>query len=181
MALFEGARPYACALLRAGQTRGVEEMARLVLCAQTILEASQRPSVKRFWAMFHQRLKCDMTDFIEIFAAKSQIFASFLRLVIRNKRLFALEDMMHIFLDLIRRSQGVLNVTVSSVQPLEKSFEGHLIQTLESLLHKKVQPTFRLVPNLLGGFTVETADGFKIDASLQSKLNTLRKQVFYGY
>jgi F-type H+-transporting ATPase subunit delta len=113
---------------------------------------------------------------IEKLAARigvSKIIRNFLFVMVDNQRTSLLPDILKAFHEVIRQRQGVAEATVSSAGSLNDAQKTQLLETLERLTGKKIQATYALDPELLGGAVVRIGDTI-YDGSLRSRLNELR-------
>lgn len=99
--------------------------------------------------------------------------ANFLKLIAKNGRLFAVEDMIKAFRALVARSRGEVEAEVTSAVALDDAQTAELKATLKAAVGKDVQLTSRIDPSLLGGLVVKLGSRM-IDSSLRTKLAGLR-------
>ena len=100
--------------------------------------------------------------------------ANFLKLIAKNRRLFALPDMIKAFRALVARHRGQTSAQVISAAKLEDGQVRALQSTLKAALEKDVQLEQRVDPTLLGGLVVKVGSRM-IDTSLRTKLNSLKQ------
>jgi F-type H+-transporting ATPase subunit delta len=103
----------------------------------------------------------------------SGLTANFLNLLARNRRLFAVSDMIKSFRALLSRERGEVNADVASAHPLSEGQLQQLSDTLRTSIGKNVRIDTRVDPNLLGGLVVKIGSRM-IDSSLRTKLNNLK-------
>jgi F-type H+-transporting ATPase subunit delta len=106
-------------------------------------------------------------------AGISGLLANFLRLITRNRRLFAVSDMLRNFRALLARERGEVSADVASAHPLSSDQLNALKDALRAQIGKDVQVNTRVDPNLLGGLVVKVGSRM-IDSSLRTKLNNLK-------
>lgn len=99
--------------------------------------------------------------------------ANFFSLIARNRRLFAVADMLKGFRMLAAQFRGEVNADVTSAHPLTEGQRNQLIDTLKASIGKNVQINTRVDPNLLGGLVVKIGSKM-IDSSLRTKLSNLK-------
>ncbi len=99
--------------------------------------------------------------------------ANFIQLIARNRRLFALADMLGAFRALAARERGEVTADVASAHPLTPEQMQLLSDTLRTSIGKNVRIDTRVDPNLLGGLVVKVGSRM-IDSSLRTKLNNLK-------
>jgi F-type H+-transporting ATPase subunit delta len=103
----------------------------------------------------------------------SNLTANFLKVIARNRRLFAVADMLKNFRALLARERGEVSADVASAHPLSAEQMNALKDTLKAQMGKDVQINTRVDPNLLGGLVVKVGSRM-IDSSLRTKLNNLK-------
>jgi F-type H+-transporting ATPase subunit delta len=101
------------------------------------------------------------------------IVGNFVNLIVRNRRLFALRDMIKAFRALLARERGEVSADVTSAHPLTPEQTQSLADTLRTSIGKNVRIDTRVDPNLLGGLVVKVGSRM-IDSSLRTKLNNLK-------
>jgi len=99
--------------------------------------------------------------------------ANFLKLIARNRRLFAAPDMIKAFRALLARHRGQTGAEVTSAVPLEEGQVRALQAALTAALHKNVQLDQKVDATLLGGLVVKVGSRM-VDSSLRTKLNSLK-------
>lgn len=75
-----------------------------------------------------------------------------------------------------REHQGVIAATVTSAEALDPGQRDAIVRKMESLLGKRVEPTFAIDPHLIGGVKVQY-ENFVLDGSLRGSLDTLRDRL----
>jgi F-type H+-transporting ATPase subunit delta len=106
-------------------------------------------------------------------AGISGLTANFVKLIARNRRLFAAADMMKAFRALVARERGEVSADVASAHALTPEQMQLLSDTLRTSIGKNVRIDTRVDPNLLGGLVVKIGSRM-IDSSLRTKLNNLK-------
>jgi len=106
-------------------------------------------------------------------ASISGLTANFLKLIARNRRLFAAAEMMKSFRALIARERGEVSADVASAHALTPEQMQQLSDTLRTTIGKNVQINTRVDPSLLGGLIVKVGSKM-IDNSLRTKLSNLK-------
>lgn len=99
--------------------------------------------------------------------------ANFVGLVARNRRLFALRDMIRAYGALLARHRGEVSADVVSAHTLNDAQTTALKDAIKSALGKDVQVSTRVDPALLGGLVVKVGSRM-IDTSLRTKLNSMK-------
>lgn len=106
-------------------------------------------------------------------AGANALTANFLRLVARQRRLFAVADMMKEYAALAARDRGEVAADVATAHPLSDAQMTQLKDVLRIAIGKDVQVNTRVDPALLGGLVVKVGSKM-IDSSLRTKLNNLK-------
>lgn len=106
-------------------------------------------------------------------AGISGLTANFVKLIARNRRLFAASDMMKAFRALLARERGEVSADVTSAHALTSEQMQLLSDTLRTSIGKNVRIDTRVDPSLLGGLVVKVGSRM-IDSSLRTKLNNLK-------
>jgi F-type H+-transporting ATPase subunit delta len=106
-------------------------------------------------------------------AGISGLTANFLKLIAKNRRLFATADMMKSFRALVARERGEVSADVASAHALTPEQMQQLSDTLRTSIGKKVQINTRVDARLLGGLIVKIGSKM-IDSSLRTKLDNLK-------
>jgi F-type H+-transporting ATPase subunit delta len=165
---------YAAALLEiAKEEKQLSQVERDVRAFQDMLTASEdlRRLVRSPVISAEDQAKA-LTAVLEK-AGISGLTANFLRLVARNRRLFAAADMIKNFRALLARERGEVSADVASAHPLNIEQMNALKDALRAQLGKDVQVNTRVDPHLLGGLVVKVGSKM-IDSSLRTKLNNLK-------
>lgn len=106
-------------------------------------------------------------------AGLSEIVTNFLAVIARNRRLFALEDMIRAWRELLARHRGEVTAEVTSATPLSETQQGALQQALRDAIGSNVAVSHNVDPELLGGLVVRIGSRM-VDSSLRTKLHRLQ-------
>jgi len=106
-------------------------------------------------------------------AGISGLTSNFVKLIAKNRRLFAAGDMMKAFRALVARERGEVSADVASAHALTPEQMQLLSDTLRTSIGKNVRIDTRVDPSLLGGLVVKVGSRM-IDSSLRTKLNNLK-------
>jgi F-type H+-transporting ATPase subunit delta len=101
------------------------------------------------------------------------LVARFAGLVIQNRRLFALPDMITGFNRLLAAKRGEITADVTSAHPLSDAQVASLKQSLKAATGRDVQIDAKVDAGLLGGLIVKVGSRM-IDSSLKTKLTSLK-------
>jgi F-type H+-transporting ATPase subunit delta len=104
------------------------------------------------------------------------LIGNFLRLVARNRRLFALPGIIRGFRAMAARHRGEVTAEVASAHPLSDDQVAALTTALKEKLGKDVALKARVDPALLGGLVVRVGSRM-IDTSLRTRLMTVKTQL----
>jgi F-type H+-transporting ATPase subunit delta len=135
----------------------------------------QSPDLKRlvksptFAAEEQQRALGAVMDWAAIGATTG----NFLKVVARNRRLFAAEDMIDTFRGLLARHRGEVAAEVQSAVALTDQQLAALKARLKSTFGKDVRLDAKVDPSLLGGLVVKIGSRM-FDSSLRTKLGNLK-------
>lgn len=107
-------------------------------------------------------------------ATVSPLAANFLKLLAKNRRLFAAADMIKSFRAISARERGEVVAEVTSAQPLSADQMNNLRDTLKvSSQGKSINIQAKVDPSILGGLIVKMGSRM-VDNSLKTKLSTLK-------
>ncbi len=118
----------------------------------------------------------DQTRAIEIILAKAGIgglVANLLRLMARNRRLFAAPQMLGRFRALLAAHRGEESADVTVARPLTDAQAADLKQALDAIAGKRVTVNATVDPSILGGMIVKIGSR-QIDTSIRTKLSSLK-------
>ncbi len=106
-------------------------------------------------------------------ASYQALTANFLKLVAKNRRLFAIEGMIAAFAARAAKARGEVTAEAVSAAPMNDEQVKALRHEIERQVGKAVNLATRVDPDLLGGLVVKVGSTM-IDASLKTKLNRLK-------
>lgn len=98
---------------------------------------------------------------------------NFLRVVAKNRRLFAVPQMIRAFRRIAAEARGEVAAEVASAHALTAAQERELKAVLKEVAGKDVAVKLTVDPSLLGGLVVKLGSR-QIDTSLKTKLNSLK-------
>lgn len=105
-------------------------------------------------------------------AGLNPLTRNFVGLLARNRRLFALPEMIQGFLQILAERRGEVTAHVIAAQELSETQRKAVDERLRKAVGRKVVVDFRVDPSLLGGLVVKVGSRM-VDASLKSKLARL--------
>lgn len=106
-------------------------------------------------------------------AGAQTITTNFLRLIARNRRLFALSAMVDAFLAILAERRGEVRAQIRSAHPLTDDQTARLEASLRDVAGAKVTLETSVDPSLLGGLVVQLGSRM-YDSSLRTKLQRLQ-------
>jgi F-type H+-transporting ATPase subunit delta len=106
-------------------------------------------------------------------AGISELTRRFVGVVARNRRLFALPDMIRAFRALLAERRGEVTAEVVSATPLTSDQQEAVRQQIAATMGAKVALTTRVDPEILGGLVVRVGSRM-IDSSIRTKLQRLQ-------
>ena len=105
-------------------------------------------------------------------AAVSDLTRRFVAVVAANHRLFALDDMIAAFAEILERHRGEVTAEVTSAQPLSETQLDAIVTALAETTGAKVALTAEVDPDIIGGLVVKIGSRM-VDFSLRTKLQRL--------
>ena len=99
--------------------------------------------------------------------------AKFLKLVTKNRRLFAVRDMIRGFRELVARHKGEATAEVTVAEPLKDEHLEALRAALKPVSGKDVDLDVKVDPAIIGGLVVKLGSRM-VDTSLRTKLNAIK-------
>ena len=98
---------------------------------------------------------------------------NFLKVVAKNRRLFAIEGIVRAYRDIAAKARGEVTAEVTVAHELNEDQRAKLRSTLSEIAGKDVALETKVDPALLGGMVVRLG-ARQIDTSLRSKLQSLK-------
>jgi F-type H+-transporting ATPase subunit delta len=99
--------------------------------------------------------------------------ANFLLLVTRNRRLFAVRNMIRAYRALVARHKGEATAQVTVAETLSDAHLAALKEALKSVTKQEVLVDVTVDPAIIGGLVVKLGSRM-VDSSLRTKLNAIR-------
>jgi F-type H+-transporting ATPase subunit delta len=97
----------------------------------------------------------------------------FLQVVVANRRLFAVRDMIKAFRALVAQHKGEATAEVTVAEPLKAAHVDALRAALRSVTGKDVDLDVKVDAGILGGLVVKLGSRM-VDSSLRTKLNAIK-------
>ncbi|OCW59042.1 F0F1 ATP synthase subunit delta [Hoeflea olei] len=101
------------------------------------------------------------------------LVGNFLKVVARNRRLFALPAIIRSYHDTVARERGEVSAEVKTAHALSAAQEKELMAALSGVTGKTVTLNVTVDESLLGGLIVKIGSR-QVDTSLRTKLSTLK-------
>ena len=105
-----------------------------------------------------------------------ELVRNFLLLAAEKGRTDELPAIVQEFEALVAREEGIMDVELTTAVELSDDEAQQILQRIESVSDRKLRATRRVDPNLIGGFVLQ-AGSHRVDASVRSRLNLLRRQL----
>ena len=109
-------------------------------------------------------------------AGISGLVVNFVGLVSKNRRLFALRDMITAYAKLVAHAKGEVAAEVTSAEKLSAAQVKKLKAALKEQVGRDVQMEEKVDPDILGGLIVKVGSRM-VDSSLRTKLNSLKTRM----
>jgi F-type H+-transporting ATPase subunit delta len=106
-------------------------------------------------------------------AGISGIAANFLRVLTKNRRLFAVADVIRAFRALVAKFKGEATADVTVAEALSDKNLDALKTSLKSVTGKDVTLNVKIDPSIIGGLVVKLGSRM-VDSSLRTKLNSIK-------
>ncbi len=167
------ARPYAEALFKSAGTEGAklkDQMASLATLASDagLRQYADNPKVSAL----------QVFDLVAGVALQKGLtldtkVANLLRTVLENGRLGVLPEVASHFIGLVNGQSGISDAVIESAFPIELADLAELVKTLEKRFARKLKPTVKLAPELIGGVRVTVGDQV-LDTSVKARLEHMK-------
>lgn len=100
--------------------------------------------------------------------------ANFIKLIVKNRRLFAIRQMIRGFRHMVARHRGEVTAEVTAAESLSDSHIGALKAALKAVTGgKDVELDINVDPAIIGGLVVKVGSRM-VDTSLRTKLNAIK-------
>ena len=108
-----------------------------------------------------------------LFSEFTELTMSFIELITKNKREYLHTEIASAFVNLLKKQNGIVPISVTSAVKLEKQTLNQILEKLKSHVDGEFEVTEEVDPALIGGFIVRMEDK-QIDASIASQLNRMK-------
>lgn len=112
-------------------------------------------------------------------AGISPLAQNFFKLVARNRRLFAVPDMIVAYISLAAKARGEVTADVASAHPLSDAQAEALKAALKDAVGKDVKLVSKVDASLIGGLVVKLGSRM-VDSSLRTKLANMKLSLKEG-
>ncbi len=113
----------------------------------------------------------------KVFEGKISVFLyNFLGVLIDKNRISLIHKINSEFTDMYNDKNGILEVIVTTINPLNLTIKEKLIKKLELISSKSIILIEIIDPSILGGIVLSYKNT-QIDASVKSKLDNIRAQI----
>jgi F-type H+-transporting ATPase subunit delta len=103
----------------------------------------------------------------------STLAANFLKVVVSNRRLFAVGDMIRAYRAIVAKHKGEMTAEVTVAEQVGDAHLAALKEALASVTGKQVKVDVRVDPTIIGGLVVKLGSRM-VDSSLRTKLNAIK-------
>jgi F-type H+-transporting ATPase subunit delta len=102
-------------------------------------------------------------------------FIRFLQLLIKNKRMYLLKDIVRSFNRLADQELNRESLVVYSAEKISDSHRGKIVEKLSNIFKKNLNITYKVNPNILGGLLIQSAM-ITIDVSVKHQIDKFIKE-----
>jgi F-type H+-transporting ATPase subunit delta len=106
----------------------------------------------------------------------SPVLSSFLQLLVDRGRLSDLGPIARSFQTRVAEATGHIQITAVTAVPLDDEMRTKIVQRIERQTGRTAALTERVDEDLIGGLVLEVGE-IRVDGSLRSRLDTLRRQL----
>ena len=103
----------------------------------------------------------------------SGLAARFLKVVVSNRRLFAIRDIINAYRAIVAKHKGEITAQVTVAEQVSGAHLAAIKDALNSVTGKQVQVDVRVDPAIIGGLVVKLGSRM-VDSSLRTKLNAIK-------
>jgi F-type H+-transporting ATPase subunit delta len=170
------AKRYAVALFEASRKKGITgEMQRDLADFCGVLERNRR--FKNF-LLSPQILTEEKNALVEktFGDITNTTFVNFIKLLITKERFDHIEEIAQAYTELYEKSQGIVEVQVTTAIPLDEDLESKAVRKLEEATGKKIRLKKRIDESIIGGMVVRMENKV-IDGSVKYHLEKLRSNL----
>lgn len=107
---------------------------------------------------------------------KESITLDFLIMVIKNKRELYLRDMARDFIDVYKKSKGIITVVITTASNIEEEFRKNVKDIISKHFSSSIELSEVVDEDIIGGMILRIND-IQYDASIYSKLKKLKREL----
>jgi F-type H+-transporting ATPase subunit delta len=111
-----------------------------------------------------------------VLADADELVRNFLLLVSEKGRAHELDEIVEEFDALVAREEGILDVELTTAVELSEEEAQRILDRIGGVSERKLRATRKVDPRLIGGFVLQ-AGSHRVDASVRSRLERLRRQL----
>ena len=168
-------RTYANALFQAAKEKGRLDLAREQL--HEFLRAVEEVPALRALLQNPEIDTRQRTEALRaVLADADELVRNFLLLVTEKGRAHELPEIVVEFDALVAREEGILDVELTTAVELSDEEARSILDRIGSVSERKLRATRKVDPRLIGGFVLQ-AGSHRVDASVRSRLELLRRQL----
>ena len=120
----------------------------------------------------HERVEALRSVLTEV----DELVRNFLLLAAEKGRTDELPAIAQEFETLVAREEGILDVELTTAVELSDDAARQILERIEGVSERKLRATRKVDPSLIGGFVLQ-AGSHRVDASVRSRLQLLRRQL----
>ena len=174
------ARPYAQAAFEVAQeTDSLAEFSESFAAARALLEDGQvveflaTPTLSEEKRLaFLQSIFAETVGKDSVFAGGSRHGTNFFKLLLENRRVYALPEIADQFDALKAELENTVDAVITSAAPLSAAQQKEMADSLRKRLGREIRVTTEIDEDLIGGAVIRAGD-VVIDGSLRARLNGL--------
>jgi F-type H+-transporting ATPase subunit delta len=173
------ARPYAKAVFeQAVAGRALDEWEQILQTLAAVAADSQMAALLDSPLVSDQQLLTLFTQIVgkirqSLSADLQKELNNFLQVLISEKRLAVLPEILRRYQSLVAAERGLKKVVVTSAFPLDEQRRKNMTESLSRYLHSKVAVDFKEDASLIGGAVIRSGN-WVMDGSIKGKLHSLR-------
>jgi len=107
---------------------------------------------------------------------ENSLLRRYIGLILENKRIAHLPDILRRFLKYYREKKGLKDVQLTTASKISEKVHENIRDFIEKNFNAKVELREKTDRDIIGGFIVEI-DDMRIDASVRKKLNNIQKSL----
>lgn len=101
---------------------------------------------------------------------------NFLKLLIANKRLLLISEILFLFEKIKSEAEGTIDVNITTAISIDEKQQEKFAKEIGEQLGKKIQPVFQVDESLIAGAVVRLGEMNVVDGSLKTQLLRMREK-----